>query len=147
VEPPRQDNYVKLGESIILSCVAEGTPTPAIEWFKEAQHLDPARLAMSPKGKRVKIANQGMELRVTDIRQEDLGDYTCMAKNGVPPHASSIARIMLAGKERRLCVCTCVRFLCTYSCLRKDVTSVNTFDFIFLSSFYFNKDLETNFFF
>ena len=109
LDPPREINYVKLGEDLILSCVAEGNPPPRIEWFKDSGRLvDVLGLGIGKGGgktgsqgqgrPRVRIANDGMELRISDIQAEDLGDYTCLAKNDVHPHASALSRVMLAGE-------------------------------------------------
>jgi len=66
--------YASLGDPIILSCLAEGTPVPEILWHRgnDLVHTS-ASLA---------VANDGTELRISSIRQEDIGDYTCVAKNG-----------------------------------------------------------------
>lgn len=66
--------YVSLGDPIILSCLAEGTPVPEILWYRDNELVQ-----TSPS---LAVANDGTELRISSIRQEDIGDYTCAAKNG-----------------------------------------------------------------
>ncbi len=71
---PEDVVYVSLGDPIILSCLAEGTPVPEILWYRDNElvHTSPS----------LAVANDGTELRISSIRQEDIGDYTCAAKNG-----------------------------------------------------------------
>ncbi|XP_059221864.1 protein turtle isoform X2 [Stomoxys calcitrans] len=80
--------YVNLGDSIILNCQADGTPTPEILWYKDANPVDP-----SPT---VGIFNDGTELRISTIRHEDIGEYTCIARNG-EGQVSHTARVIIAG--------------------------------------------------
>lgn len=48
--------------------------------------------SFSPKG----IFNDGTELRISNIRHEDIGDYTCIARNG-EGQISHTARVIIAG--------------------------------------------------
>uniref|UniRef100_A0A1B0B5T8 Ig-like domain-containing protein n=1 Tax=Glossina palpalis gambiensis TaxID=67801 RepID=A0A1B0B5T8_9MUSC len=75
-------------DSIILNCQADGTPTPEILWYKDANPVDP-----SPT---VGIFNDGTELRISTIRHEDIGEYTCIARNG-EGQVSHTARVIIAG--------------------------------------------------
>lgn len=36
---PEQVIYVKVGESVVLPCEAEGTPPPTIIWYKVSKHV------------------------------------------------------------------------------------------------------------
>ncbi|XP_063703183.1 protein turtle-like isoform X2 [Culicoides brevitarsis] len=85
---PEDIIYVNLGDSIILNCQAEGTPTPEILWYKDANPVDPSST--------VGIFNDGTELRISTIRDEDIGDYTCIARNG-EGQVSHTARVIIAG--------------------------------------------------
>lgn len=42
VTTPEDVIYVNLGDAIILTCQAEGTPTPEILWYKDASPVEPA---------------------------------------------------------------------------------------------------------
>ncbi|XP_046388423.1 protein turtle-like isoform X4 [Ischnura elegans] len=85
---PEDIIYVNLGDAIILNCQAEGTPTPEILWYKDANPVEP-----SPT---VGVFNDGTELRISSIRHEDIGDYTCIARNG-EGQISHTARVIIAG--------------------------------------------------
>lgn len=65
-----------------------GTPTPEIVWFKDATDVQPTTT--------VGIFNDGTELRISNIRTEDIGDYTCIARNG-EGQISHTARVLIAG--------------------------------------------------
>ncbi|XP_066142641.1 protein turtle isoform X2 [Euwallacea fornicatus] len=88
VVTPEDIIYVNLGDAIILNCQAEGTPTPEILWYKDANPVD----LSSTLG----IFNDGTELRISNIRHEDIGDYTCIARNG-EGQTSHSARVIIAG--------------------------------------------------
>lgn len=65
-----QTELVK-GEDLKLECIAEGFPTPQVEWVKMGHRLP---------GK-AKIENHGKLLIVPRVEQEDSGKYMCKAKN------------------------------------------------------------------
>ncbi|KAE8748422.1 hypothetical protein FOCC_FOCC004854 [Frankliniella occidentalis] len=71
---PEDVIYVNLGDAIILNCQAEGTPAPEILWYRDANPVDISAT--------IGIFNDGTELRISNIRHEDIGDYTCIARNG-----------------------------------------------------------------
>jgi len=86
---PEDVIYVNLGDAIILNCQAEGTPTPEILWYKDANPVEPSAT--------IGIFNDGTELRISNIRHEDIGDYTCIARNG-EGQISHTARVIIAGE-------------------------------------------------
>ncbi|KAI4881927.1 hypothetical protein NFI96_021097 [Prochilodus magdalenae] len=65
-----QKNLVE-GEELELECIAEGFPTPVIEWVKLGEKLP----------KRSNIKNYGKLLTVSQVKEEDSGKYMCKAKN------------------------------------------------------------------
>ncbi|XP_034950856.1 protein turtle isoform X2 [Chelonus insularis] len=85
---PEEMIYVNLGDAIILNCQAEGTPTPEIVWYKDANPVTTSST--------IGIFNEGTELRIASIKNEDIGDYTCIARNG-EGQISHSARVVIAG--------------------------------------------------
>lgn len=67
----------------------------------------------------VGIFNDGTELRISTIRNDDIGDYTCIARNG-EGQVSHTARVIIAGAAVIM-----VRFMCFFS-IRKSNNIVNT---------------------
>ncbi|KAJ8922840.1 hypothetical protein NQ315_007875 [Exocentrus adspersus] len=88
VVTPEDVIYVNLGDAIILNCQAEGTPTPEILWYKDDNPIEPSAT--------IGVFNDGTELRISNIRHEDIGDYTCLARNG-EGQISHSARVIIAG--------------------------------------------------
>lgn len=86
---PEEMIYVNVGDAIILNCQAEGTPTPEILWYKDANPVEPSST--------IGIFNDGTELRISTIKSEDIGDYTCIARNG-EGQISHTARVIIAGE-------------------------------------------------
>lgn len=80
--------YALAGDSIILNCQADGTPVPEILWYKDGAPVEPSGT--------VGIFNDGTELRISTIRNEDIGDYTCIARNG-EGQVTHTARVIIAG--------------------------------------------------
>lgn len=105
---PEDVVYVSLGDPIILSCLAEGTPVPEILWYRDNDLVQTsASLA---------VANDGTELRISSIRQEDIGDYTCVAKNG-QGSVRHTTKLVVAGKsierkEKKITVCRAPVVIC-----------------------------------
>uniref|UniRef100_A0A8C5NF09 Neural cell adhesion molecule L1-like protein n=1 Tax=Gouania willdenowi TaxID=441366 RepID=A0A8C5NF09_GOUWI len=58
-------------EDLKMECIAEGLPTPQVEWVKIGHQL-PAK---------AKLENHGKLLIVPRVEQEDSGKYVCKAKN------------------------------------------------------------------
>ncbi|XP_077524694.1 protein turtle-like isoform X3 [Amblyomma americanum] len=83
---PEQIIYVKVGESVVLPCEAEGTPPPTIIWYKDNLPLE----------ENSNIQIHPTELRISSLRQTDVGDYTCMARNSEGSD-SALAKVIVAG--------------------------------------------------
>ncbi|XP_050968096.1 neural cell adhesion molecule L1-like protein isoform X6 [Labeo rohita] len=66
--------YLVKGEDLQLECIAEGFPTPKVEWVKTGFHKLPERAVVESHGKL---------LTVEMVNEEDEGKYMCRAKN---PH-------------------------------------------------------------
>lgn len=61
------------GEDLNLECIAEGFPTPQVEWIKIGHELP----------EKATVENHGKLLVVSGAEQEDSGKYMCKAKNGL----------------------------------------------------------------
>ncbi|XP_023238689.1 protein turtle-like isoform X2 [Centruroides sculpturatus] len=85
VKPP-DVLYVKTGQSVILQCEAEGTPQPKIFWYKDNLPLD--------ESANIKVTNT--TVRITNLKQTDIGDYLCTAHN-IEGSASAHTKIIVAG--------------------------------------------------
>uniref|UniRef100_G3UAZ9 Neurofascin n=1 Tax=Loxodonta africana TaxID=9785 RepID=G3UAZ9_LOXAF len=60
------------GMDLLLECIASGVPTPDIAWYKKGGDL-PSHKA--------KFENFNKALRITNISEEDSGEYFCLASN------------------------------------------------------------------
>uniref|UniRef100_A0ABM5GG28 Neuronal cell adhesion molecule isoform X17 n=1 Tax=Pogona vitticeps TaxID=103695 RepID=A0ABM5GG28_9SAUR len=60
------------GNTLLLECIAEGLPTPAIQWIKEGGELPVNRTFFE---------NFHKTLKIIDISEADSGNYKCMAAN------------------------------------------------------------------
>jgi hypothetical protein len=68
---------LKSGETLILTCKAEGYPKPNISWHKNSQRFDV----------------QGEELEIPNIRHREAGTYKCLADNKIGEPAFSYINI------------------------------------------------------
>ncbi|XP_071624396.1 neurofascin isoform X12 [Heliangelus exortis] len=60
------------GVDLLLECIASGVPAPDIMWFKKGGEL--------PAGK-TKLENFNKALRISNVSEEDSGEYFCLASN------------------------------------------------------------------
>ncbi|XP_058711471.1 neurofascin isoform X3 [Poecile atricapillus] len=60
------------GVDLLLECIASGVPAPDIMWFKKGGEL--------PVGK-TKLENFNKALRISNVSEEDSGEYFCLASN------------------------------------------------------------------
>ena len=76
------DLVVREGDNVSLACDAHGYPPPHIVWRRE----DGEDILVS--GKKMNIV-EGAKLRMDKISRLNMGDYLCVASNGIPPSASN----------------------------------------------------------
>ncbi|KAI3370453.1 hypothetical protein L3Q82_025217, partial [Scortum barcoo] len=74
------------GEELKLECIAEGFPTPQVEWVKIGHKLPIT----------TKLENHGKLLIVPRVEQEDSGKYMCKAKN---PHGEAFHYFIVTIEE------------------------------------------------
>ncbi|NWX14884.1 NFASC protein, partial [Aegotheles bennettii] len=60
------------GVDLLLECIASGVPAPDIAWYKKGGEL--------PAGK-TKLENFNKALRISNVSEEDSGEYFCLASN------------------------------------------------------------------
>ncbi|GAB6028109.1 hypothetical protein CHUAL_002328 [Chamberlinius hualienensis] len=85
---PQEVYYVKLGDSLVMPCEADGTPKPNVIWRKFEKPLEPSG--------NVQLCNDGHEVRITSLRQADIADYACEASNN-EGHIYFNTKIIIAG--------------------------------------------------
>ncbi|XP_015914377.1 protein turtle [Parasteatoda tepidariorum] len=83
---PADTVYVKVGESVTLSCEAIGTPLPVVSWFKDNL---PVQTSAS-------LQITASELRISNIQQTDIGDYLCVARNK-EGSVNALTKVIVAG--------------------------------------------------
>ncbi|XP_067387798.1 neurofascin [Emydura macquarii macquarii] len=60
------------GVDLLLECIASGVPAPDIMWHKKGGELPAAK---------TKLENFNKALRITNVSEEDSGEYFCLASN------------------------------------------------------------------
>lgn len=102
--PPRivhhpSDVVVKAGSPATLSCRADGTPKPTIEWLRNGQPVDTGKgdtqwkTMVLPEGSLFFVsAGEGKR------GQSHEGVYTCVARNSAGRATSRNASLYIAGK-------------------------------------------------
>ena len=102
--PPRiihhpSDVVVKEGYPARLSCRAEGTPEPTIEWLRNGQPLQGKDRSQSPSTA-IMVDGSIFFLSVDGGRrgQSNEGVYTCVARNSAGKATSRNASLYIAGK-------------------------------------------------
>ncbi|XP_053203536.1 protein turtle-like isoform X3 [Panonychus citri] len=85
VKPP-DVVYVKVGEFLSLPCEAAGTPSPTVIWYKDNSPLESSSFIEILTG----------ELKISSLKQSDIGDYLCMARNR-EGSVTTAAKVIVAG--------------------------------------------------
>ena len=77
-EPPIDTTKIE-GQTVVLSCLVAGYPTPAVAWTKNDVELNSiANLRLSVSSK-----NGNHTLKITDVQKSDAGQYRCVANNSL----------------------------------------------------------------
>jgi hypothetical protein len=72
--PPPERIDVNVGRIFMLSCQAEGIPTPRTQWYKDGSKIGGSR------NSRISVLTNG-DLLVTLTRKSDSGQYSCEVIN------------------------------------------------------------------
>ncbi|CAF0798846.1 unnamed protein product [Didymodactylos carnosus] len=72
VQSSTKDIEISEGDNVVLQCIAQGQPTPQIQWMK-------ADASPLPDGNIRTIG--AVELAINDIKRQDRGIYKCLAVN------------------------------------------------------------------
>ncbi|KAL1110142.1 hypothetical protein AAG570_008219 [Ranatra chinensis] len=71
--------HVKVGDDVIMACIAQGHPIPSYRWFKEENEK---LFALTGAGPRMNTKRPGM-LEISKVRIDDSGEYICKINNTV----------------------------------------------------------------
>ncbi|XP_066014896.1 hemicentin-1-like [Pocillopora verrucosa] len=83
-EPPIDTTKIE-GQTVVLSCLVAGYPTPAVAWTKNDVELNSiANLRLNVSSK-----NGNHTLKITDVQKSDAGQYRCVANNSLQTSKSS----------------------------------------------------------
>ena len=86
------DIVAREGDNVTLSCDATGHPKPLIVWRRE----DGEDILVG--GKKVS-AVESPNLRLSKISRLQMGDYLCVASNGVAPSTSKMYKVRVQCKD------------------------------------------------
>ncbi|XP_059470073.1 lachesin-like [Neocloeon triangulifer] len=82
-----EDGVALEGGTVQIKCVATGLPEPTVTWRRE----DSKSIVLRQDGSREKQVVRTVEgevLLLTNVVRSDMGNYLCIASNGVPPSVS-----------------------------------------------------------
>uniref|UniRef100_A0A8C8JDZ4 Ig-like domain-containing protein n=1 Tax=Oncorhynchus tshawytscha TaxID=74940 RepID=A0A8C8JDZ4_ONCTS len=89
VKTPR-DNTIRTGTTAKLECAAEGHPTPEIAWQKDGGTDFPAA-----RERRMHVMPDDDVFFIMDVKLEDMGVYSCTAKNTAGTVSANASLIVL----------------------------------------------------
>lgn len=81
------DATVRVGGTITFTCRATGDPMPKIKWMRNSNEVD-------QDGKRYIIRKDGT-LVITDVTEQDVGEYECVASSDMGSTKSRKARAVI----------------------------------------------------
>ncbi|GIY98287.1 hemicentin-2 [Caerostris extrusa] len=91
-----QDQEVVVGEDISIQCEVEGYPVPVILW--KGHDKDSLNKVVLQKNARIKTENGILE--INGVTEEDEGEYTCEASNGIGNGISHNVILFVLGYPR-----------------------------------------------
>lgn len=95
------DTEAIVGESVIIDCLASGSPTPRIRWEMSSQSGDKSsnlfRTVVS--NSHIHIFDNG-SLVIRDVSENDQGIYVCQASNGIGSQVAKEIKLLVKGRNR-----------------------------------------------
>lgn len=91
-----RDSTIRTGHNARLECAAEGHPTPQIAWQKDGGTDFPAA-----RERRMHVMPDDDVFFIMDVKPEDMGVYSCTAKNTAGT-VSANATLTVLGKTEGL---------------------------------------------
>ena len=88
-----EDIIASLGNHVVLTCAAEGSPAPEIAWLKDDEKIA-TRNAVLFQGK----GSSTSALTIQSVENKDSGRYACQATSHVTSAISWEAVLAIAGK-------------------------------------------------
>ena len=92
-----RNKFVRLFDTVELSCVASGQPDPTVDWYKNG----------------VSLNFRGNDFLIKEVTLNDRGNYSCRAKNNVGVAESNNAIVNIEGKKY-ICLVTHKYTTCYY---------------------------------
>lgn len=95
-DPPQvirepQDTTPSSGETVELTCIINGDPTPKITWIRNTEQITAtSRIHVLPNG----------SLRIEQVRSEDNGIYECIGRNEVGESRTRPVRVIVNNEPR-----------------------------------------------
>ena len=89
---PMQDKITKLGDTAVLECMANGSPTPSLAWNKDGIPLLPQT------SKRYFFTSNNQLLIIVDTQMSDAGTYECEMVNSLGKITDKAHLTVTAGK-------------------------------------------------
>ncbi|XP_026135986.1 neuregulin 2b isoform X3 [Carassius auratus] len=74
---PMDSQWLLEGKKLTLKCEAVGNPNPSFNWYKDGSQL------RKRKDVKIKSNKKNSKLHISRVRQEDSGNYTCVAENSL----------------------------------------------------------------
>ena len=86
------------GDSVTLSCKADGNPVPTISWTINGSQMD---VRGNP---RISFSKNKQQLTISDMKRTDTGTYRCVASNKFGNATSDAASLDIHCKENLMLI-------------------------------------------